>query len=363
MRPLNLHPWQSTALALLGCAVGLLLHLRWHPLRQHLSDAWDFVRLRPLLVAGAAGAMLLAEAAGGERPPAWTLLQLGDWREIVGAMAGQAAERLAVLPHALIAPWPLACLMPLVLGLLAVRVWRRPYRYGKRRAGPEQKFSLLAATAAGAGWLVLEALGLRDMLSEALEMIKLGLRYVFSALAAAGLQVWLVRLVFAWERPEKTTAEDDAGVALEHTFARWQGVACLGAFNVGWMAWRQWALASPDLPALNGWLWVEFLLLFAGLPVAVAAISAPFWEQGAAALRILLRSAVPLLLLAVTALAFLILAHYTAAVARALCMDAPLLRLFIMPLNALGLAMIDSWLMLTALLLMLRLGFSRSPTA
>lgn len=358
-----LHPWQSTALALLGCAAGLLLHLRWHPLRQHLSDAWDFVRLRPVLVTGTAGAALLAETLGREPAAAWTLVQLGDWREILSPLVREAMERLALLPHALVPPWPLACLMPLMLGILAVRIWRWPYRYGERRPGPEQKFSLLAATVIGGGWLVLEAMALGRMLPEGMEMLKLGLRYLFSALTAAGLQVWLIRLVMAWERPEKTTAEDDATLALEHTFARWQGIACLGAFNLGWMAWRLWNQMSPDLPALSGWLWVEFLLAFAALPLAVAASAAPFFQQGAVALCIFLRSALSLLLLGITAVAVLILAHYASAMARALSMDAPFLRILVLPLNALGLAMLDSWLLLTALLLMLRLGFPRSPTA
>jgi hypothetical protein len=43
--------------------------------------------------------------------------------------------------------------------------------------------------------------------------------------------------------------------------------------------------------------------------------------------------------------------------------DSAPLRAIMLPLDALVLAMLDCWLLLSALLLMLRLGFPRSPTA
>jgi len=108
---------------------------------------------------------------------------------------------------------------------------------------------------------------------------------------------------------------------------------------------------------------VELLLLFAALPVTVAAVPGPFWQQGAAALRILWRAAVPLVLLSITALFIFILALYTVEMGRVWCVESPFLRIIEQPLSALVLAMLDCWLLLTALLLMLRLGFSRSPSA
>jgi len=357
---LNLALWQSTALALLGFIAGLALHLRWHPLRQHLSDAWDLVRLRPVLVVFTAGAMLLASVLGETRPAAHTLVQLTDWREILLPLTRDAAAHLAVLPHALLPPWPLACLVPLALLFLTIRLWRWPYRYGERRPGPEQKLILLATTLLGFAWLVLEGTSLRRMLPEGAETVKLGLRYIFTAIAAAGMQVWLARFVIAWEKPQDTEAERDATAALEHTFARWQSVAALAGFNLLWMSWRLWQLSTPQ--SIGGWFWIELLLLFAALPVAVAAVPGHFLHQGATALRILLRACVPLLLLAVTALAAVLLAQYTAAMAQALCATEPLWCLLVLPLNALVLAMLDCWLLLTALLIMLRHGFPR-PTS
>lgn len=358
---LNLTLWQSTALALLGCAAGLALHLRWHPLRRHLSDAWDCLRLRPALILWTAGAMLLAGVAGGPPPAPYPLARLTDWQEMIAPLASDALARLAVLPHVWMPPWPLACGVPLLLVFLTIRIWRWPYRYGERRPGMEQKFGLFLVTLTAFAWLGLEVSSVRRMLPEGVETMKLAMRYVFTAIAAAGLQVWLVRFVIAWEKPEDTEAGGDAAAALEHTFARWQGVACLAGFDLLWMSWRWWQMNTPQ--SIGAWWWIELLLLFAALPVAVAAVPGPFWQQGAAALRILWRAAVPLLLLAVSALAMLILTLYTVEMGRALCADLPVWRMILLPLSALVLAMLDCWLLLTALLLMLRFGFSRPPSA
>lgn len=358
---LTLSPWQSIVLALLGFSVGLLLHLRWHPLRQHLSDAWDFLRQRSVLVVVTAGSLLLATAFGEKPQAGLTLVQLGNWREIIGPLAREAAGHVAQLPHMLIQPWPLACLMPAVLLVLTIRIWRWPYRYGDRRPVPEQKAALLASSVIGGIWLALEVAGSKRMLPEGVEMLRLGTRYIFTAMAAAGTQVWLVRFVIAWERPQDTEVERDATAAVEQTFARWQGVASLAAFDLVWMSLRQWLLNTPH--SLAGWVWIELLLVFACLPVAVGTAPGHFFQQGAVALRILGRAAFPLLQLTVTAVAIFILAQYASAMAQAWCADAPLWRVLVKPVNALVLAMLDSWLLLTALLLMLRHGFPRSPSA
>jgi hypothetical protein len=358
---LNLTHWQTTVLALLGFAAGLVLHLRWHPLRRHLSDAWDCLRLRPALILLTAGALLLAGVFGETAHAPYSMSQLTDWREIILPLARDALAHMAVLPHALMPPWPLACGVPLVLVFLTIRIWRWPYRYGERRPGPEQKFGLLIVTLLAFVWLGLEGSSMRRMLPELVEMLKLGMRYIFTALAAAGVQVWLVRFVMAWEKPQNTDAGGDAAAALEHALARWQGVACLAGFDLLWMSWRWWQMNTPQ--SIGAWWWIELLILFAALPVAVAAVSGPFWHQGAAALRILWRAAVPLLMLAITSLFIFILVLYTVEMGRAGCAGSPFWRMIEHPLSALVLAMLDCWLLLTALLLMLRFGFSRSPSA
>ncbi len=348
-------------LALLGFAAGLVLHLCWHPLRRHLSDAWDCLRLRPALILCTAGALLLAGVFGEAAHAPYSLAQLTDWQEMLLPLARDALAHMACLPHALVPPWPLACLVPVALVFLTVRIWRWPYRYGERRPVLEQKAVLLTVTLIGFAWLGLEGASLRQLLAESVETVKLGLRYIFTAIAAAGVQVWLVRYMMAWERPQDTDAGGDAAAAVEHVFARWQSVAFLAGFDLLWMSWRWWQRNTPQ--SVGAWWWVELLLLFAALPVAVAAVPGAFWRQGAASLRILWRAAVPLLLLSITALALFILALYAMEMGRAFWADSPLWRMIGLALNALVLAMLDCWLLLTALLLMLRLGFSRPPSA
>jgi hypothetical protein len=70
-----------------------------------------------------------------------------------------------------------------------------------------------------------------------------------------------------------------------------------------------------------------------------------------------------LLMLAITSLFIFILVLYTVEMGRAGCAGSPFWRMIEHPLSALVLAMLDCWLLLTALLLMLRFGFSRSPSA
>lgn len=305
--------------------------------------------------------MLLATVFGETPRAPYSLPQLTDWQEMILPLARDALAHLATLPHAWLPPWPLACLVPVVLVFLTIRIWRWPYRYGERKAVLEQKVVLLIVTLVSFAWLVLEGSSLRGMLPEGVETVKLGLRYIFTAITAAGMQVWLVRFLIAWENPQETEVGGDAAAALEHTFARWQGVACLAGFNLLWMSWRWWQLSTPQ--SVGAWWWVELLLLFAALPAAVAAVTGTFWQQGAAALRILWRAAVPLFLLSITALAVFILALYTVEMGRTECADSPFWRMIAQPLSALVLAMLDCWLLLTALLLMLRFGFSRPPSA
>ncbi len=155
---------------------GLALHLRWHPLRRHLSDAWDFVRLRPAWVVWVAAATLLASILGDARAVAYSQVQLGQWRELSLPLTHDAAAHLARLPHVFLHPWPLACLLPVVLAILTIRIWRWPYRYGERRPVLEQKIALLVITMISFGWLVLEGATLRRILPEGAESVKLVLR-------------------------------------------------------------------------------------------------------------------------------------------------------------------------------------------
>jgi hypothetical protein len=348
-----------TFLALLGTAVGLALHLRWHPLRREFSDAWDFLRLRQPLVLMVAGLLLLRDEA-----PAFTGTELEDWQGLWPSLLGRAFTEVTELFHALLPPWPLALALPLGLLLLTIRVWRWPYRYGERVPVPEQKLVLVGLSAAGVLWAGLEIAAMRVVLPELLESVKLAGRVVFAALTAAGTQVWLARLVMAWERPVDTEADRDAITALESTFARWQSVVLLGAFNFLWML--GWSGRAGD-SRLATWLLPELWLLFAALPlcVALAGGQSRFWMAGAMALKVLLRSLLAMIGYLLTAVVAMALVRYATDLATShFSSGNAVLREVARVLAALVLAMLRGWLCLAAIFVMLRHGFPRlSPAA
>ncbi len=347
-----------TFLALLGAAVGLALHLRWHPLRREFSDAWDFLRLRQPLVLMVAGLLLLAPQA-----PVFTILQLEDWRGVWPSLLGRAFTEVTEFFHALLPPWPLALVLPLGLLLLTIRVWRWPYRYGERVPVPEQKLVLVGLSVAGLVWMAVEIAAWRITLPEWLESVKLAGRVVFAALTAAGTQVWLARLVMAWEKPVDTEADRDAITALESTFARWQSVVLLGAFNLLWMVGWSWREGDSLLAA---WLLPELWLLFAALPmcVALAGGQSRFWMAGAMALKVLLRSLPAMIGYLLTAVVAMALVRYAADLAAGyLASGNAVWQEVARVLSALVLAMLRGWLCLAAIFVMLRHGFPRPSPA
>ncbi|MBL9131613.1 MAG: hypothetical protein JNG86_10465, partial [Verrucomicrobiaceae bacterium] len=309
------------------------------------------------LVLMIAGLMLLEGGTVG-----FTMVELQDWRSLWLPLLRGACTEMALLFHAAIPPWPLAVLLPLAFLILTIRVWRWPYRYGERVPVPEQKLALIALTAAGALWALLEAAAWRWALPEWLESVKLAGRLVFTALTAAGMQVWLARLVLAWEKPPDTEADRDAVAAVEGAFARWQRIVLLGAFDLVWMAWRSWRVDDTGMAA---WLLPEFLLLFAALPLAVALSGgkAPPWQSGAMALKALLRALPALAGVLTTAVAFLMLARYAADMSMAACPPSGIIGAVVWVIRALALAMLHGWLCLATLLVMLRHGFHRPPSA
>jgi hypothetical protein len=186
---------------------------------------------------------------------------------------------------------------------------------------------------------------------------------VFAALTAAGTQVWLSRLVMAWERPSDTEADRDAITALESTFARWQSVVLLGAFNFLWMLGWSWRAGDSRLAT---WLLPELWLLFAALPlcVALAGGQSRFWMAGAMALKVLLRSLPAMIGYLLTAVVAMALVRYATDLAAShFSSGNAVLREVARVLAALVLAMLRGWLCLAAIFVMLRHGFPRPSPA
>lgn len=347
--------WLQTALCLAGWLLGVVLHLMWHPQRRDLSDAWDALTRLPWLIVLLAALVLLAEWT---RPDLlrlrWPVGLLSAWREIAAPLALYSGETYARSLHGLLPAWPLALAVPPVLTLLAWRVFKLPYRYASRRQSPVERVLLIMSAVLAWAWITLEIVHAWRLMPESLETLRLIGRMIFSALAMALSQVILVRLVIDWEEPQSVDDAKDPWRAVEETFARWRSVFGLAGLNLLWLLWAQ---SRGEGGGLAGrWVLLEALLVFATLPVAVAWAPGSLLSQGALAMRALPRVFLPWLGIALTAVAVLMFTHYTSATFQALAEPGSLWARVLLPVRALVLAMVHSWLFLATVLAFLRHG-------
>jgi hypothetical protein len=100
------------------------------------------------------------------------------------------------------------------------------------------------------------------------------------------------------------------------------------------------------------------LLFFAPLPVAAALFpaNAGFLQTGAFSLRLLGRAFLPLISLAISAIAILALTHYAAGLLNSRLIPWPLIDTAFQFVTAFSLAFVHIWLFLAAALLQLSLG-------
>jgi len=339
----------------------MMLHLKWHPLRQHFSDAWDVMMGMPWLTVLSAALMLMAEMAGESwLRPTFTFNELLDWREVVQPLALDALLEQARMLHGLLPVWPLALLLPLVLVLLSWRVIRFPYRYGPRRQQPVERWLLIAGMMLSWGWVLLEIAHLTRPVVEWLEALRLALRAIFGAVTMALSQVMLVRLVIAWEEPEHPDDQKDIGLAAEHTFARWRSLVGLAALDLLWLLLLQ-AQTAPG--GLSQALLLEAMLLFLAMPMAVARAPGSVLEHGAYAMQILWRALLPLVGITLTSVAVLMLTRYASALIMAISEPRSWQTLLLLPAHALVLATVRNWVFLACVLTLLRHGFKPSSSA
>jgi hypothetical protein len=352
--------WMQTGLVLVVAVVGVVLHLKWHPLRQHLSDAWDLMTMMPWLTMLSAGLMLMAEIAG-ERwvMPTFDLNELLTWREVAQPLLLEALFEHARMMHGLLPVWPGTLLLPLVLVLLSWRVIRFPYRYGPRRQQPAERWLLTAGMVLSWGWVLLEIAHVTRPVPEWLETLRLALRAIFGAVTMALSQVMLIRLVIAWEEPEHPDDQKDIGLAAEHTFARWRSLVGLAGLDLLWLLLFQ-AQAVPG--GLSRWLLLEALLLFLALPLAVARVPGSMIDQGAQALLILWRALLPLIGMMLTTIFVLTLTRYASALLLGMSGPKTWLTLVTLPLHALVLATVRNWVFLACVFTLLRHGFKPSTS-
>jgi hypothetical protein len=339
--------WLHSTLCIAGLALGVALHLAWHPLRRHFSDAYDFVRTRrlPLWITFAALALNEWLAPDASLSGAGNALHdfsvwPGGWITLLKASALDAV----VLLHQAIPIMPLAVLLPLWMVGLTVQMMRYPYRYQKEKLHAPQKIILLFLAALSLVWSVVFCFTRGGQGQDVLDAVMQPATLFFSSLATAGYQVWLARLVIQWADPsdEETSARDEC-------FARWQNVLWLGGFNAVWLALKVWI--GPSASWLSWSLLLEVLFVFAPLPVAIAAGRGSLAKAGGLALRTLWRGGLPLLAWAVTAVALLALGRY--AVETSLPYGRPVT----LSVHVLVTGMLHAWLLPTAMLLLYRRAF------
>ncbi|MDZ4288034.1 MAG: hypothetical protein U0984_08750 [Prosthecobacter sp.] len=347
--------WLQTALCLAGWLLGVVMHLLWHPQRRDLSDAWDVLTRLPWLMVLMAGLIILGEWT---RPDLlrvrWPVGLLAHWREVVWPLTLHSAETYARSLHGLLPAWPLALVVPPVLTLLAWRIIRLPYRYAARRPSPVEKMLLSMSAVLAWGWIAVEIVHAWRMLPEWLESLRLILRLISSAIVMALSQVTLIRMVIDWEEPQAVNDEKDPLRAVEETFARWRSVFGLAGLDLLWLLWTQYR-GEGGSPA-GRWMLLEALLVFASLPVVVALTPGSLVAQGALALRVLPRVLLPWLSIALTAVAVLMLVNYASAILHDLAEPGSVWAKVLLPVRALVLAMVHSWLFLATVFTFLRHG-------
>jgi hypothetical protein len=355
MLPTETSLWLHTAAAISVAMGALWLHLRWHPLRREFSEGWDFVTGLPWFTVLHAVLLLLAQFTGtrllfGQLDP----VDLTSWQDIAGPLATQALFENMTLQHSLLPSWPLALLFPAALALLTWRVMRFPYRYGPRRQRPSERWLLLAGTLLSWGWLALEITHLARPLPEWAEALRLGQRLLFQAIAMAFSQIVLLRLIIAWIEPEHPDDQRDLGLALEHTFARWRGVAGLAVLDLLIL------LMQGSTGGLSRWMLLEVMLVFLALPAAIARVPGPLSRQGMAALRVWRRAFFSLLGVLLTGLFLLALVRYASATLLTLTGPETWQRSVLLPVHALVLATARNWVFLASVLTLLRHGLPPS---
>ncbi len=331
------------------------LHLRWHPRRQEFSEGWDLVTGLPwltvlhgmLLVAG----QLMGHSWITGRMPT---IDLGAWRDIAGPLFLSSLMENVSLQHSVLPAWPWALFLPLVLAMLSWRVIRYPYRYGPRQQRPLEKWLLAGGMVISWGWLVLEILAMaHQVMPEWLEGLRVAMRVIFQAVTMAFTQVVLARLVIAWMEPEQPDDQKDLGLAIEHTFARWRGVAALAVLDLLIVLLQE---AGAEHSGLIFWVLLEVTGLFLLLPVAVARVPGGWLRQGMQALRGWKRAWASILGVLLSGVFMLAMVRYASMSMLEVTGEGSWRTLLLLPVHGLVLATVRNWVFLALVLTLLHHG-------
>ncbi|MEN3941371.1 hypothetical protein WJU23_08770 [Prosthecobacter sp. SYSU 5D2] len=346
--------WLQTFAVLAALGAGLMLHLKWHPLRDCFSDAWDMLQSFGWLVPMMAALQLRSGSLAPWAIPMEGMVgALTAWRGML-AMLPAAAMEVAALTHGFFPPWPAALAVPFLLPLLLWRVKKFPYRYHSRRKRPGVFWALVLTVLLSWCWLALEVMSSLKLMPEWMETLRLFLRWLAEAWMMAGLQVFMIRMVMGWDEPVEPSDEKDLWLALERSLSHWQGILVLAALDLLWLlAWR--TLAVPG-HGLSPWLVVEASLVFAVVPVVIARFRMGWSPMVEVLAHVFGRTILPLLGFAITATVLLMLVHFSMRSLYALLPESGLWPGLIRILIALVLATVRSWLFLALVLALIRHG-------
>ncbi len=346
--------WMQTLLSVCGLVVGVILHLKWHPLRRPLSDAWGLMQSQAWFIPLLTSLMLLSEPSSplSLKPETTSLGLLQLFQSSLG--------HFAWLLHGCLPSWPLACVLPLLLPFMLYRMNRLPSASGARRPRALHRSLLLFAMLVSWGWLTLEILELFQSLPDGFDAIRVGLRYTASAAMMAVAQVYLIRLVIGWAEPVGLNEQCDAWLALEDTLTRWPGLIFLTLLNLLWLLGSQ-SLSSMDT-SLPQWILIEAQCLFAMLPLTVAWTRLRGLSLGAESMSVLWRAARAFLAIAITDIALLMLARYSGEMLRQFADETLLMRGFVRVLSALVLATVHGWVFLAFVFSILHQGLKSAAS-
>lgn len=342
--------WMQTLLGVCGLVVGVILHLKWHPLRRPLSDAWGLMQSQAWFIPLLTALMLLSEPSSplSLKPETTSVGLLQLFQSSLG--------HFAWLLHGCLPSWPLACLLPLLLPFMFYRMHCLPSASGARRPSALHRSLLLFAMLVSWGWLTLEIMELFQSLPDRLDAMRIGLRYTARAAMMAMTQVYLIRLVIGWAEPVGL----NAWPALEDTLTRWPGLIFLTLLNLLWLLGSQ-SLSSMDT-SLPQWILIEAQCLFAMLTLTVAWTRLRGLSLGAESMSALWRAGRAFLAIAITGIALLMLARHAGEMLWQFAGETLLMRGFVRGLSALVLATVHGWVFLAFVFSILHQGLKSAAS-
>lgn len=361
------HLWLQTFLVLAGTVAGFFLHLRWHPLRDLFREAAGLLKHMRWIVLGGLVLLIFADADEPWAIPKMVALWEGHTvKDQMIHLWPRAGLDLSILLHGLWPAWPLVLMTPFIVSWAALNLWRASSRQSsrrKRRRTSGHVFALVLSLVAWF-WLMLELLSWAGLWPVGGDFIRVSGRWIMEAWTMAACQVVLIQYAITLKQSGELDERRVLAEAMEHVMMRWRGVLSLAFLDLLWlMAWRH---LERDPGGFKSLLIVEASILFSAGPVVVACVQGSMTQLIAGAMKGFIAAALPLIAGAVTALAMIVLAHFSVQNLWHLAGESQFWGWGVRIFAGLVLATLHSWLFLAFVLILLRHGltaFTRSRGA